>query len=289
MNQPAKKSNFTFILLSLVIVGGLGFTGFKMLRGGSAPKATGAPVVEVPRTATPMAEYTRFFKKKQFTLPDENRSLTYYWFEPAGRPYPPGLNFPLVVILHGAPGNAYAAQYLITQKMQLDYPAFILVPMSPAGKIWAVPDKMNGKTVDQKYLDNQSLPDAVALVREAAKTNPVDTSRIYVVGCSDGGGGAYGAATRYSDIFAAAVTISGLWDPLGGGALRIATWIVHGALDAGMPIANTRALAAGAKAAGAPVFFTEIPDMGHECSNPRLYTSALWKWLFANRKKTNAR
>lgn len=287
MSPPPKKNNFIVIILSLVIIGGLGFAGMKMLRGGSAGnvKTGGAPVVEVPRTETPMAQYTRFFKKKQFTLPEDNRTLTYYWFEPAGRPYPPGLSFPLVVILHGAPGNAYAAEYLITQKMQLDYPAFILVPMSPAGKIWAVPDTMNGKDVDRKYLDNQSLPDAVALVRDMAKNNPVDTSRIYILGCSDGGGGAYGAATRYSNIFAAAVPISGLWDPLGGGALRTATWIVHGALDAGMPIANTRALAAGAKAAGAPVVFTEIPDMGHECSNPRLYTRALWQWLFAHRKK----
>lgn len=287
MTQPAKKSSFVPILLSVVIVAGLGFAGFQMLRGGNGTVAkTGSPpVVEVPRTTTPIAAYTRFFKKKQFTLPEENRTLTYYWFEPQGRPYPPGLSFPLVVVLHGAPGNAYAAEYLITQKMQLDYPTFILVPMSPAGKIWAVPETMNGKAVDRKYLDNQSLPDAVALVREVSKTNPVDTSRIYVVGCSDGGGGAYGAATRYANIFAAAVPISGLWDPLGGAAFRTATWIVHGTLDEGMPIANTRAMAAGAKAAGAPVFFTEIPDMGHECSNPRLYTTALWQWLFAHRKK----
>lgn len=245
-------------------------------------------IFETPRTATPVASFTRFFAKKQFTIEEEGkkRVLTYHWFEPGGKPYPAGLKFPLVLVLHGAPGNAYAASYLITRQMQLNYPAFILIPMSPGGKIWAVPDKMHGKTVDDKYKLYQSLPDAVAMVRSLAQEHPVDTSRIYVIGCSDGGGGSYGAALRYPDIFAAAVPISGVWDSNEGAkATKVPMLILHGAHDAGIPAAGARAFAELSKQNGGSTHYTEFLDMGHECSNPQLYTQAMWQWMFAQKKK----
>lgn len=244
-------------------------------------------IYEKPRTATPMDIYTRLFTKKQFTFNEngKKRAMIYYWFEPKGKPYPPELKFPLVVILHGGTGNAYAAQYAITRDMQINNPAFVFIPMSPLGKVWAVPDVINGQKVSAEITQNQALPDAVEMIRQLTQRFPVDINRIYIVGCSDGGGGAYGAVSRYPNLFAAAVPMSGLWDANDAPKMTtVPMWVFHGALDDGMPVAGTRALVSGIKKYGGNIRYTELPEMGHECPSPILYTKAMWQWLFSQKK-----
>lgn len=265
------------------------------------PAATGSvnasaqAVIEVPRTDTPMDNFTKFFAKKQFEVADsqQRRILTYYWFEPEGKPYPQGLKFPLVIVLHGAPGKAYAAQYLITRQMQMDFPAFIAVPQSPAGKKWAMPEKFTGQEFGaaqaakyQYRAGLESLPDAVELASRLAKEYPVDTSRIYITGCSDGGTGVYGAALRYPHVFAAGAVISGVWSFADASKLtKTPLWILHGSADNVFPVTIARGMAEIAKRQGAPVYYTELPNVGHSCDAPALYGKALWNWLFSQQKK----
>jgi predicted peptidase len=274
------KSNSLALAASAIVVAAVAASLFFF--GGSAT------TVETPRTDTPAGAYTKYFQKKQFTLKEgrKSRVLTYYWFEPEGKPYPEGLKFPLVVMLHGAPGNAYAAQYLLQGRRSVEYPAFILIPMSGPGKIWAVPEKLDGKPVAARYLQNQALPDAVAMTAQLAREHPVDTDRIYVIGCSDGGGGSYAAALRYPDIFAASVALSGIWDHMDGPRMnKVPIWIMHGALDGGQSSARARATADAIHRNGGNVLFTEFPDMGHECPSPRLYPEIMWKWMFSQSKQ----
>lgn len=285
------------LILAVGVAAAVAFGAFTLMKppaaGGGV--ATGQTVVEPPRTDAPMDNLTRFFAKKQYDMADgqQRRRLTYYWFEPEGRPYPLGLKFPLVVVLHGAPGKAYAAEYLISRQMQLDYPAFIVVPQSPAGKKWAMPEKFTGQEFGAqqaaKYQyrpELESLPDTVELISRLAKEHPVDTSRIYVTGCSDGGTGAYGAALRYPEVFAAAAAISGAWSFADAHKLtKIPLWILHGSEDNVFPVAIARGMAGIAKRQGAPVYYTELPGVGHSCDSSALYGKPLWSWLFSQKKK----
>ena len=285
------KPAYIFVVLAAVAVGG----AFLMLKHSPSAPAS-APVeaiIEQPRTETPMDQYTRFFDKKTFDVDDgkQKRTITYYWRAPE-KPYPPGLAFPLVLVLHGAPGTAYAAEYLISQKMQVDFPAFIVAPEAPATKKWAFPDKFSGQEWGDKvpatyvrHPELESLPDAVELVHRLEKEFPVDARRIYILGCSEGGVGAFAAAQRYPDVFAASVAISGAWSFLDAPKMtHMPLWIIHGTQDPIMPVAIARGMAQLIRQQHGPVSYTELPDMGHECPSPALYGRPLWQWLFSQKK-----
>jgi len=244
-----------------------------------------------------MDEMTHFFQRKDFTVThaekqffqqgkDVHYDLTYFWFQPEGAPYPPGLKFPLVLILHGTPGNTYAGKFLITQKMQLDFPAFIVAPVLQTGWTWANPLQIEGHPeISVKPHLVEALPGAVQLVASLAQQYPVDTSRIYVIGCSEGGTGAYGAVRDYADVFAAAVPISGVWGLRDAPKMtQTPMWAFHGALDSVLPADNASNLNAKIKQSGGNAIYTEFPDMGHDCPSPRLYSQVMWKWLFSQHK-----
>lgn len=251
---------------------------FRMLLKGGTTTRNGI-IYEVPRTDEPMGDYfTQFFQKRerQIEADGEKRVVTYYWHEP-DRPQGSDQKFPLVMVLHGAPGNAYAAKYLIPSDMQRDFPAFIFAPMAPITKTWALSGKPQSKM--------QSLPDAVMVLKTLIQENPIDTDRIYVIGCSIGGIGAYGAAFRYPNIFAAAVPISAKWKVKDiPPHVEVPIWILHGAKDTGMPVTNARAMEDAIKRQGGEVKYTEFPDMYHSCPASRLYEYEMWEWLFQQKK-----
>ena len=286
-----KTVHIVFVLLAVAALAAF----FLLKHGAPAPAELAQPetVIEQPRDAAPMEQYTRFFEKKQFDIDEgkKKRSFSYYWLAPE-KPYPPGLKFPLVLVLHGSTGKDYAAEYLISRQMRLDFPAFVVAPQSPAGKKWAAPDKFEGHEFGDKtpvnfvrYPELESLPDAVALVRQLEKDFPVDTSRIYVLGCSDGGTGTFGAVLRYPEVFAGAAAISGAWSFLDAAKMsRVPLWIIHGTQDPIMPVTIVRYIADVARQQRGPVVYTEIPTMGHECPAANLYGRPLWQWLFSQRK-----
>src|SRR5262249_8103150 len=153
--------------------------------------------------------------------------------QPDGAPYPPGLKFPLVLILHGTPGIAYAAEYLVQRKTLLDYPAFIVAPVQPKGWVWDVPKEFEG--YPQLNLPTHAmhgLAGTVQLVKSLSQQFPVDTNRIYIVGCSEGGSGAFGAVLRYPDVFAAAVPMSAGWTFSEAPKMtKVPIWAFQGAKD----------------------------------------------------------
>jgi predicted peptidase len=253
---------------------------------GAGTKTRNGIVYASPRTEEPMGYHTQFFEKKQLEVDGlhQNLMMTYYWMEP-DKPYPSGQKFPLVMVLHGAPGNAYAAQYLKVPDMKRDFPAFIFVPMAALSQVWAVPDKIGGVAAPPMYADNQVLPVAVEIIRRLMQKYPIDPARIYVMGCSDGAAGAYAAALRYPDIFAAAMPMSGGRNIVDAPQMiHVPMWIFHGEHDTIYSVSIARAMADSIKAHGGNVQYTEFPDMGHNCPSPRLYGRETWEWLFSQRK-----
>jgi predicted peptidase len=287
--MPATRPNnkgIAFLVLAAVAAGVAGFmflTPAKKTPYGSLP-ASGKTVV-VPMTDAPMQEHTRYFKRYSLdvTTPQYTRSYTYFWREPAVQAQP-GQKFPLVMFMHGSTGGSYGAKYLIAPPMNTEYPAFVFVPVLEEGNLWAL--KPEGtQNLPDKMGDNRALPDMVRIIQRLAALYPVDTDRIYAIGCSLGGIGAYGAARYFPDVFAAAVPISGEWNPLDApGMTKIPMLIMHGARDTLLPASNSAEMAEMIKSYGGRVYYAEFPSMSHNCPAPELYSDKVWAWLFSKKR-----
>jgi predicted peptidase len=243
----------------------------------SAKKTVSAKEQRPPLiTHHPMAASTQFYKPYEFKTLSE-RILTYFWLEPA-KPHPRGVKFPLVILLHGGSGRAYAGEYLATSLMRERYPSFIAVPVTPKPPIWAHPDA--------KYSAQENLGYVEELIGDLLQTHPVDPNRIYIIGCSIGGTGVFGAIARYPDLFAAGVAISGYWKTIDAPIMiNTPLLIIHGAEDSVIDATVSRDMANAVKDSGGHrVLYREVERFGHNCPSSKLYNINIWHWLYAQNK-----
>lgn len=269
------------ILIALCLIPGTG--GAAELRE-PVPENT---MIENPLNKEPMGVITNEFQKKQFfnTTGPVYKLQTYFWRMPVTPPKTAAERFPLVLILHADGGWAHAGVYLTVADMPKRFPAYIAVPVMPPVKRWAWPAQEKSR-----MRGDPGLRDAVELVRHLAREYPVDPNRIYVIGCADGGAGAYAAALYYPDVFAATVPILGVWDANDAPKMtHVPIWAFHGLND------NTRALAADRKmrdalikAGATAARYTELPGIGHSCDNPGYYPDQMWQWMFAQTRASGA-
>ena len=294
MKKPNKNKPNVFTLS--VAIAAFGFIAIRALlpvlgiphHSQAAPQANthahGFVLRDSPRNISPMEEYTQYFTKNvtPIDMGTYQHSLTYFWFAPA-KPYPPDVLFPLVVVLHGAPGNAYAAKYLIASGTRTKFPAFVMAPVISTTRTWMQP--ISNAEKDASF----ALNEVVKLIGDLKTQYPIDPTRIYVIGCSEGGMGTFGAAQYYPSVFAAGVSIMGSWPPESATQMnKMPLWIITGSKDTMVPPESARTIAAIAKKNEAPVHYTEIPNMGHQCPSPTLYGDQLWTWLFSQKLKMTA-
>ncbi len=291
-----QSSQIVFWIGVVAIVVVVGFVIYKTQGGGNPPPspAAAAPVKKiarvsktVQRTTQPIEEYTQYYKSAVYEARSEKFSfdLPYYWFAPR-KPWPAGIKFPLVVLLHGASGTAPGGKYLIQPDIQLEYPAFIVTPVMPVGVLFAGPETFPGYPKYKKIAHApRGMFAVMGMVEEFAKTHPVDTSRIYVMGCSEGGVGAFGAVKEYPDIVAAAVAISGGWSADDARSfLRTPMLVLHGAQDKMMPPTLSSGVSEAVRQLGGPLQYIEFPAQGHDCTSPNQYSKIVLNWLFAQKK-----
>ncbi len=153
---------------------------------------------------------------------------------PAGDPLlhvPAGLRagaaVPLVVVLHGAGGDAAAG--LAPLRALADERGLLLLAPSSRGATWdAVRD---GYGPDADLLDR-------ALDRVFA-TVPVDPGRVAVSGFSDGASYALGLGLADGALFRRVVAFSPGFVPRGPRTGRPAVFVAHGDADAVLPVART--------------------------------------------------
>lgn len=247
----------------------------------------GKKKAEALRDEQPLDELTGLYERRVFEpVAKKRKPLTYFWYQPAP-PYPEGLKFPLVLVLHGAPGKAYAGKFLIEPGVYNTYPSFILVPSLPATNTWvnAKPIKLPGNRVVGGGNGYESLHDIVALIKSLQTQYPIDPKRVYVMGCSEGGIGTFGAILHYPDVFAAAVPMSGGWNPEDTPKMtKVPVWALHGAKDDQMPAYLSKDMATLIHEYGGPAYYTEFPEMGHECPSRQLYSPQVWEWMFRQSK-----
>ncbi len=250
---------------------------------------SGIPAQEKPRNDNPFGRRTPpDFEKKTAAIKGISglRNYTYYWFAPDLDGAPDDLSLPLVLVLHGGTGMSYAAGFLTEEKNRLAFPAFILTPMLSRGRLWAYPQDRNRQPPPNRF----GLADIVRLIDMLADQHPIDRSRIYVIGCSDGGTGAFGAVRFFPDIFAGAVALSGHWHPPDAPNMTsVPLLAVHGVLDTVIAPENAEDTVTLIRSyGGRNAHYIEIPYMSHNCPSSELYQPLVWEWLFQQRKNRAA-
>ncbi len=166
--------------------------------------------------------------------------LAYLLYKPVAYDREPQTRWPLLLYLHGGSlrGNDVERLRTLGLPHQLesepDFPFVVVSPQCTEGEIWTDADAID------------------ALLDRVLHDCRVDPGRVCITGHSMGGRGALYFAYRLPARFAAVLALSPYapivaWmKPLAGTPL----WLVHGAEDTVAPVAETRALAAAATAAG---------------------------------------
>src|SRR5205823_185887 len=115
--------------------------------------------------------------------------------------------------------------------------------------------------------------------------NPVDRSRIYVMGLSMGGFGTWDFAARYPELVAAIAPICGGADDSTAPKLKdIPVWAFHGAQDTAVWPERSRSMVEALKKAGGNVRYTEYEKVGHDSWSRAFREPDLLPWMFEQKK-----
>ena len=171
------------------------------------------------------------------------------------------------------------------------FPAVVVFPQAPLGYPWRGPTAgLALKCLDHALEEFRGDPD-----------------RVYLTGVTLGGYGTWRLALRNPNRFAALVPIGGgldvpgqrnvmrptdLADPLPEPYLEAArklkhlsTWLFHGEEDSVISVSESRVMALALQQVGAPVRYTEYPDVNHMAWEPAYAEPELLPWLLSQRRK----
>lgn len=216
--------------------------------------------------------------------------LPYRFLKPEG-PAGADIKYPLVVFLHGA-GERGAdnkrqicngAEQFLTPELRNQHPCFVIAPQCPENSLWVDVDGYSPVPHTMPAQPSRNMALLLELIPQIIKNNPIDTSRVYAVGLSMGGYGAWDLLARRPEWFAAAVAVCGGADL--ATASRIATiplWVWHGEADPLVPVVRSRLMVEALKKAGSQPKYTELPGVGHNAWEHAFYTPELYRWLFSH-------
>lgn len=230
-------------------------------------------------------EYSR-----QVYVDSSNKTLPYRMLSPTIKD---GEKYPLVIFLHGSGerGNdnekqlAYGASTFSNPCNVDKYPAFVIFPQCKE-KTWT------NSTDARVFMPGAETPPiteselmVVDLVKDIMSTQPIDISRVYIIGISMGAIAAYDLVCRYPDVFAAAVPICGAVNPERLVAAKDVNFMIfHGEEDDEVPSLCGREAYKALNAAGAKVEYIEFAGIGHECWSSAFNYPEFLPWLFSQSK-----
>lgn len=188
------------------------------------------------------------------------------------RNYNENEKWPLILYLHGGRGRGddlslldwYPLPRLLAQNDS--YPFMALIPQCPAGEMWT---------------DTELLK---ALLDDIVEQYKVDSDRIYLIGYSMGGTGAWYMAYKYPEVFAAVAPMSGNTNPWWASRLKdIPVWAFHGGKDNHMPVSETEEMVEAIRKEGGSIKVSIDPERGHSPPSSAQHEELL-EWLLEQRK-----
>ncbi|HEY3378716.1 MAG TPA: prolyl oligopeptidase family serine peptidase [Armatimonadota bacterium] len=226
------------------------------------------------------------------TFRDERgESLNYRLVLPKG--YRPNRHYPLVVSLHGSgesgTGNMIQMHTIVplflTPENRGKYPCFILAPQCPPNTYWVDMRTYVDSRIRQAATPSVPIRLTIHIIESLMKEFPIDRGRIYVIGYSAGGHGAWDIITRRSELFAAAVVLSGRGDPSKTHCIaHLPVWVFHGVKDKRVGINCARVMVRALRQVGGNLRYTEYPDSGHEAGPRALGEPELLPWMFSQHR-----
>lgn len=251
--------------------------------GGAAPANQASRETPVP---TPTSKIVKprgggEFTARMHSAPDGD--MPYRLFLPVE--YDSLQRYPLILWLHGAGGGGTdnadqiagdqtaGTHAWTTPEMQAEHPVFLLAPQADNG--WVTADNPGLGPVLTRVLQ---ILDAVSA------EYPIDPRRVYVLGQSMGGAGAWNLISNQPERFAAAVLVCPVIHSAdrAAKAARVPTWLFMGEKDGLAPVA--RATMEALRRAGSTARYTEYPGAGHDIWTRVFKEPELPQWLFAQEK-----
>jgi len=181
--------------------------------------------------------------------------------------YDPQQKYPLVLALHGAGERGTDNQiHINVHRMatswadsanQKKHPCFVVAPQCPEDNRWVDNDWSEGEFRMSDIPTSNEMLTVVDLLDSLTKEFSVDTNRFYITGLSMGGYGTWDMITRYPNMFAAAIPMSG-----GGDSTRverikhIPIWAFHGEKDSTVPVEGSRSMISALERQGLEAVYT---------------------------------
>ena len=276
------------LLAAGVAFGQAGRPGGDSSAGPTAGRRDGKTPGKHERQSVDVEALAKLYEARRFTTLD-GKTMGYRLMKPAG--YAEGLSYPMVVCLHGIPGQGtgnllqlgatYPVDVLARPAMRRQYPCFVLAPQSP--NWWG--DQPYGNTTPKpgrRHFPAMSV--LLELVDKLDREFDLDPNRIYVTGHAMGGFGTFNALQADPNMWAAAVVVSGGGDPNSAGKFaHIPVWIFAGEKSPILhyPVDMFKAL----KAAGGHPKLTILNGAPTACWQEVYDSQAVWDWLFAQRRQ----
>lgn len=238
-----------------------------------------------PSARRAVSQSTSGFLERTYQNP-RGELMHYRLFVPRG--YVKRGAYPLVLWLHGgrgprsdrskpiSEGNRIGSHVWATAENQSKSPCFVLAPQCPPNEVWADIETAR---------PTKNLQVAYELLQEVQQNYRVDAQRLYVVGQSMGGFGAWSLISEHPHAFAAAVPVCGGGDETKASKLtNIPVWAFHGEQDDAVGVERSRKMIAAIKQAGGEPKYTEYKGAGHVIWDKVFSEPELLSWVFAQRR-----
>ena len=245
--------------------------------------------------AVNMNEIKEKFEKKVYTK--EYFNLNYRLYIPENIEYE---QVPMIVFLHGAGerGDDNETQLVnailepFKNPESKFYDSVILAPQCPVYSRWVDYDWSLGNYSTDEVVETAELKMLAELIKETSENLNIDKLRIYIIGLSMGGYGAWDMLVRHADIFAAGVPICGGGDPSKGEFLSdMPIFTFHGSKDSVVSVENTREMVNAINSFNkGNIIYVEYEGMDHGIWNDAITYKgdkdipSLEDWLFSKVK-----
>ena len=208
-----------------------------------------------------------------------NSSYGYQVYVPAklqGKEKPPVIIFLHGIGQRGEGGFVKGAAALLIRQYLERLPAIVLLPQCAKGRYWS---------------DAEMDEMVMATLKQTVAEFNADKERLYLIGVSMGGYGAWQMAAEHQGIFAAVVPICGgsplrradRFKSIASRVGRTPVWVFHGADDGVVPVSESRQMVAALKEVKGNVRYNEYEGVGHNVWLNAMKEPELLPWLLSQR------
>jgi predicted peptidase len=209
--------------------------------------------------------------------------------------------YPVVLFLHGETerGDDNVKQLskgsgiFLQGNIRRRYPAIVVFPQCPKNDYWSnvttTKERKTKKVILTFHSDEEptkAMEMVMGLQQELMQQLPVDSSKMYVMGISNGGTGTYEILRRMPGVFSAAIPMAGAGDTLSAKAIRkTAFWVFHGANDDVVPVQYSQDMVGALQKfySTTDMQYTVYSNTAHNCWDQALADPELLRWLFVQR------